>query len=223
MIWYILGGLAGIIFFKKKYNLTFWQAVGNGIILAFVIYFGVGWITGIISLIIGTEEIPVWAPFLYALLTIGGILKLSSLKKQNKLSTADASLHKSNQEFNKTLDEKKYKPGDFIETSVAGVTFEGRQKTIKKLSIGDEVSLIREPNNEHDFNAIQIFAKNRESIGYIHRDLSEKIAPIIDHSFYPNNIKGEIISLHQVKNNSSIIGVRIKFQLSVVEDLNLPI
>ncbi len=81
MLFYILGGLIGVIFFKKRYNLTFWQAIWNGLIFSFVLYFGWGLIIGILSLLVGLEAIPLWGIILYSLLIIGGILKLGNLKK----------------------------------------------------------------------------------------------------------------------------------------------
>ena len=51
---------------------------------------------------------------------------------------------------------------------VAGVTFEGRQKTIKNLHKGDLISLIPEPDNQYDQKAVRV-ESNGKVIGYVKR------------------------------------------------------
>lgn len=81
-------------------------------------------------------------------------------------------------------------------TKAVGVTFEQRQyalQTIERLEKTNkesvEITLMREPDNEYDQNAIAIFAKYNDptflmeveiQIGYIKRDLSEILAPEMD-------------------------------------------
>ena len=79
-----------------------------------------------------------------------------------------------------------------IKTKVAGVTFEGRQKIIKKhVRAGKSLQLIREPNNPHsrkgNATGIWIVAKKglfggqqHLQIGYLNSDLAEEIAPLLD-------------------------------------------
>ena len=198
MLWYVFFGLIGLIFFKKKYNLTFWQSVWNGIVFGLVLYFSWGTIIGLFSLMVGLEAIPIWTLFLYAILTYGGARILWSLKKKKQESFTE---------------ESNYKLGEIIETSVAGVTFEGRQELIKMLNIGETVTLIREPNNPQDFNAIEVITDNGAHIGYINRELADKIAPIMDKPQYQKEIIGEIHSIYRIKNDPSICGVRIQFHL----------
>jgi hypothetical protein len=211
MLFYILGGLIGVIFFKKKYNLTFWQAIWNGFIFSFVLYFGWGLIIGIMSLLVGLEALPLWEIVLYFLLTVGGILKLGNLKKQKTLKSSQNEISQPKQYFSNLENNSDPKLGDFIETSVAGVTFEGRQELIKNLHIGESIKLIREFNNPYDINAIKVVSENNSHIGYINRKLAEKIAPIMENNIMTKELVGEVCSIYQVENEQSIIGVKIKF------------
>jgi len=227
LIWYILGGLIGLIFFKKRYNLTFWQAVWNGIILAFGLYFSFSGIVALIIIILGLQEysdLPIWALFLYILLAIGCFAKIKNLKDYRKPNDSVI--------YNKPIKSKRpsssgHNPGEIIETNIAGVSFEGRQELLKSLHIGQLVRLVREPQNQHDPNAIKITIEDGLSIGYINRNLARKISPILD-NMNVKEIKGEISSIYQVKNKPSIIGARIKFQIPDIyyqiytKDLPLP-
>jgi len=81
-------------------------------------------------------------------------------------------------------------------TKAVGVTFEQRQyalQTIERLEKTNkdsvEITLVREPDNEYDSQAIAIFAKYNDptflmevenQIGYIRKDLSEILAPEMD-------------------------------------------
>jgi len=103
-----------------------------------------------------------------------------------------------------------FEPGEVIETNVVGVTFEGRQREVEKLSTGQRLHLLREPDNPHDTNAIAVLANKyserqqevlrpeledrygkwtpeliahlyeKVQIGYINRHLAAKITPIFD-------------------------------------------
>ena len=63
---------------------------------------------------------------------------------------------------------------------LAGVTFEGRQQTIKKFAFPkSNYELVRQPDNEYDENAILVTASGHD-IGYLPKYLSAELAPIID-------------------------------------------
>jgi single-stranded-DNA-specific exonuclease len=64
---------------------------------------------------------------------------------------------------------------------VAGVTFEGRQKVVAKLKMGDSLFLVREPNNPYDRFAIAIFDSSKEQIGYIPASNNGSLAYSMDH------------------------------------------
>lgn len=83
-----------------------------------------------------------------------------------------------------------YEPVRRIRSKVAGVTKEGRQRTIRaKCRAGDLLWFFHEPNNPKDVNAIQVrrVVKNgtgpgqmAEQIGYVSRELAQDIAPHLD-------------------------------------------
>ena len=63
-----------------------------------------------------------------------------------------------------------------ITTKVVGVTFDGRQAVVAKLSMHEEIVLRREPTNPYDRNAILVERLNGEQIGYINRYLAAELA-----------------------------------------------
>lgn len=69
-----------------------------------------------------------------------------------------------------------------IKTKVVGVSFGNGQELIEYLSEGDSLFLEREPENEHDENAIAVYVDQyqNEQIGYLSSDLAEELAPQID-------------------------------------------
>lgn len=50
---------------------------------------------------------------------------------------------------------------------LAGVTFDNKQFNISRLSVNQELILIREPNNVHDRFAVAVCTKSGEPLGYI--------------------------------------------------------
>ena len=73
-----------------------------------------------------------------------------------------------------------YHSGSRICTRVAGVTFNGRQSVIARLTIGEEILLKREPTNPYDCNAIRVERQNGQQIGYLNRYLAATLAPFFD-------------------------------------------
>lgn len=45
---------------------------------------------------------------------------------------------------------------------------------------GEEVTLVREPHNPHDRNAIQVLNISKTQVGHIPRNIASKLAPLID-------------------------------------------
>lgn len=58
------------------------------------------------------------------------------------------------------------KPRSFF-TTVAGVTFEGRQRIVARCSVGERLILVRDPNNRHDMGAIKVMRLNGEQLGFV--------------------------------------------------------
>lgn len=65
-------------------------------------------------------------------------------------------------------------------TKIVGVTFENRQELLVNLEVGTELSLVREPDNGFDPNAIAVRMLQGAQLGYLNRALSGRLAPIMD-------------------------------------------
>jgi single-stranded-DNA-specific exonuclease len=70
--------------------------------------------------------------------------------------------------------------GSRICTCVVGVTYDGRQSVIVRISIGENILLRREPTNPYDPNAISVECQNGWQIGYLNRHLAAILAPFFD-------------------------------------------
>lgn len=76
-------------------------------------------------------------------------------------------------------------------TKIAGVT--KYRKAIDKAEEGDAISLVREPDNEYDPNAIAIHLdRTCAKIGYINRDLASRLAAVMDSG---SRVSGEITAI----------------------------
>lgn len=70
-----------------------------------------------------------------------------------------------------------------LNTRVSGVTFEGRQSLIAKLTGNEPCRLQPEPTNKFDPNALAVMvACNNEvwHIGYVPKEIAAEIAPYLD-------------------------------------------
>jgi hypothetical protein len=74
---------------------------------------------------------------------------------------------------------------DPIDTTVVGVTFEGRQKVVRDLCLGEVLQLVPEPTNPHDPEAVKVIRKNGEQVGHLDRDLAKQIAWYFEASLFP--------------------------------------
>jgi single-stranded-DNA-specific exonuclease len=64
-------------------------------------------------------------------------------------------------------------------TKIVGVTFEGRQDLIAGLQPGQELDLVRQPENAFDANAIAVHF-GRLQLGFVRKPIAARIAPNID-------------------------------------------
>jgi hypothetical protein len=76
-------------------------------------------------------------------------------------------------------------PLESEECPVAGINHNNiagfnRQTVIARCQVGEQIYLVREPDNPHDENAIRCFRTNGEDIGYLPAWKAEEIAPILD-------------------------------------------
>jgi single-stranded-DNA-specific exonuclease len=67
-----------------------------------------------------------------------------------------------------------------VETRVVGVTFENRQAVVALLTEGERLSLIRDPDNPFDPNAVKVVRWDRQQIGFLDRELARIMAPKMD-------------------------------------------
>ena len=75
-----------------------------------------------------------------------------------------------------------------LETKVAGVTYGYRQRAIERLTTyapeSISIHLEREPDNEHDSNAVAVYAavegKGSYHMGYLPRTVAAFVAPLLD-------------------------------------------
>jgi single-stranded-DNA-specific exonuclease len=65
-------------------------------------------------------------------------------------------------------------------TKLAGVTFEGRQDALERLSAGAPLRLERQPDNQFDANAVALFDPHGGQVGFFNRRLAAALSPSID-------------------------------------------
>ncbi|MDO8915880.1 MAG: single-stranded-DNA-specific exonuclease RecJ, partial [Coriobacteriia bacterium] len=65
-------------------------------------------------------------------------------------------------------------------TKLAGVTFEGRQDVVARLTAGAPLRLQREPENPYDTCACAVFDPLGDQVGFLNRRLAAVLAPAID-------------------------------------------
>ena len=76
-----------------------------------------------------------------------------------------------------------------ITTKIRGVSYKNpdgtdRQKIIKKCKKGEEVHLVREPDNPHDAACIAVFQMTGEQIGYIGKNIAFRHPAFKDLTYY---------------------------------------
>jgi len=119
-----------------------------------------------------------------------------------------------------------YEPGDMVITTIVPRTSDRARLVIERLSLGEELMLLREKDHPEDPNAIQVIYSGHETnlndtvIGYLPSALAAKLAPIFDehalgtHRYVFCHVSGiGRPSLHG--------GVQIRFKLPSAEDLKL--
>ena len=104
-----------------------------------------------------------------------------------------------------------YRSGSRICTRVAGVTFDGRQSVVARLSIGEEILLKREPTNPYDHNAIRVECQNGWQIGYLNRHLAVTLAPFFD--VHCQTVHGNVHCLTGSLRQGYSLGVVITFNV----------
>lgn len=67
-----------------------------------------------------------------------------------------------------------------FETRIAGLDYANRDgsdrhEILSTCKIGEDVNLVREPNNSHDENAIMVVRKNGQQLGYLRREVAKRL------------------------------------------------
>ena len=93
----------------------------------------------------------------------------------------------------------------------AGVKFDNRLENVLKCQLKEPLTLLREPDNEIDTNAIHIKTLNNLSLGYVGKFRAVKLAPLLD-----NNQLDKIAYLTELKCDlaNKIYGVKITIPVS---------
>ena len=98
-----------------------------------------------------------------------------------------------------------------IVAKIVGVTYDNRQSVIGKLQVGEEVCLIRDPQNQFDRNAIQVVNLHGQQCGFLSRDLAAKLADPFDRFGGP--VKAIVLSLTGGFYPGSYLGANIRFPI----------
>ena len=98
-----------------------------------------------------------------------------------------------------------------ITTKVVGVTLDGRQAVVAKITMNEEIVLCREPKNSYDCNAIRVERLNGEQIGYINRHLAAELAYNFDAD--GGSARGYVTELTGGGYDGYSLGVNIKFTM----------
>ena len=104
-------------------------------------------------------------------------------------------------------------PSVFVyETKVVGVSKENedgssRQEIIKgEVDEDDKLQLAAEPTNPYDANAIKVLSKNGNQIGYLNKEMAEKVKPALDN-------QTEIHVTARWVNGEKMLGVGLRIEL----------
>lgn len=71
----------------------------------------------------------------------------------------------------------------------------GNEEFVKALAVGTELTLIREPNNRYDGNAVMVFVGSRH-IGYIPANQNKVLAQHIDHVGEEQTVTRAVMTAH---------------------------
>ena len=82
------------------------------------------------------------------------------------------------------------------ESPVAGYQFYGGDWVWSSLAVGAGLKLVREPDNEHDSNAVAVYFRE-EQLGYVPRVENTAIAQMLDRG---ENLEASISKLHSTEN-----------------------
>lgn len=103
-----------------------------------------------------------------------------------------------------------------LHVKVAGVTYEGRQAYLARLTGKEFVRLIPEPENPYDANAIAVHIASEGKIlhcGYIPRELAKDIAPLMEGESFDCSIESVTGGFEFDNGEIAAYGLRLIVQL----------
>jgi hypothetical protein len=103
-----------------------------------------------------------------------------------------------------------------IYTNVRGVTFNNRQNTVSKLIPNQNLTLIREPENKYDKNAIAVYSEYGQ-VGYIAKEINEDLAASIDNG---ENYKCIVIKVTGSSRTNYGVVIRVEKKQEEIERRN---
>ena len=98
-----------------------------------------------------------------------------------------------------------------IEAQVVGVSFEGRQAIVSRLSVGEKVFLIRDPKNPYDRNAIKVVNGKGQQFGFLDSYLAADLIAEMDGLGQP--VTAHVVAILGGFYLTSKVGLRIRFDL----------
>ena len=106
---------------------------------------------------------------------------------------------------------------------VAGVTYEGRQEYLSRLTGEEPVRLVPEPENQYDNNAIAVYIATKDGVkhcGYIPKELAAQIAPVMDNEAFMASIEAITGGFEMYNGDTAAYGLRIAVELPDIEQSN---
>lgn len=125
------------------------------------------------------------------------ILAASKRKERREARRKETAVARAAQRQARTEAREHAKPLGRFELFIAGCRrAEGRRDACALLSVGDAVTLEREPDNVHDCNAILILGDGDSELGYVPREVAREMAPLLDAGA---QAQASIKKLHEAK------------------------
>ena len=106
-----------------------------------------------------------------------------------------------------------------IQTEVKGLRYEGRTPRLDKLKIGDEVNIVRDPDNKFNSNNFLVTGPEGENLGTLSAQLCNALAPVYDSGTV--RITGaEICYIERIRDRSryakqGVLFIKIEFVLQI--------
>ncbi len=105
---------------------------------------------------------------------------------------------------------------NFLYFKVRGVTYEGRQEIIAKLTGDEPVRIVPEPDNPYDKNALAVFVASEGEVcqmGYVPKENAALLAPFLEGEPLTGHIVAITGGFVKADNSLASYGVDVVFDL----------